>query len=68
MDLWLNYVDQILLYATLAISLNLLLGYAGQVSVAHASLGAIGGYGAATWTCISAAASCAAQTDSTAPK
>jgi branched-chain amino acid transport system permease protein len=44
MDLWLNYVDQILLYATLAISLNLLLGYAGQVSVAHASLGAIGGY------------------------
>jgi branched-chain amino acid transport system permease protein len=44
MDLWLNYVDQILLYATLALSLNLLLGYTGQVSVAHASLGAIGGY------------------------
>ncbi len=44
MDLWLNYLDQILLYATLALSLNLLLGYAGQVSVAHASFGAIGGY------------------------
>ena len=44
MELWLNYVDQVLLYATLALSLNLLLGYAGQVSVAHASFGAIGGY------------------------
>ena len=28
----------------LALSLNLLLGYAGQVSVAHAAFGAIGGY------------------------
>ena len=44
MDLWINYLDQILIYATLALSLNLLLGYAGQVSVAHASFGAIGGY------------------------
>ena len=44
MELWLNYLDQVLLYATLALSLNLLLGYAGQVSVAHASFGAIGGY------------------------
>ena len=44
MDLWINYLDQIFLYATLALSLNLLLGYAGQVSVAHASFGAIGGY------------------------
>ena len=44
MELWLNYVDQVLIYATLALSLNLLLGYAGQVSVAHASFGAIGGY------------------------
>jgi branched-chain amino acid transport system permease protein len=43
-ELWLNYLDQVLLYATLALSLNLLLGYAGQVSVAHASFGAIGGY------------------------
>ncbi len=44
MDLWFNYIDQIFLYATLALSLNLLLGYAGQVSVAHAAFGAIGGY------------------------
>ena len=44
MELWLNYVDQVLIYATLALSLNLLFGYAGQVSVAHASFGAIGGY------------------------
>ena len=44
MSLWINYLDQILLYAALALSLNLLLGYAGQVSVAHAAFGAIGGY------------------------
>ena len=44
MELWFNYTDQILLYATLALSLNLLLGYAGQVSVAHAAFGAVGGY------------------------
>lgn len=44
MDLWINYLDQILIYATLALSLNLLLGYAGQVSVAHASFAAVGGY------------------------
>src|SRR4051812_47728732 len=44
MELWFNYLDQILLYAALALSLNLLLGYAGQVSVATAAFGAIGGY------------------------
>jgi branched-chain amino acid transport system permease protein len=44
MEIWFNYLDQILLYAALALSLNLLLGYAGQVSVAHASFAAIGGY------------------------
>ena len=44
MQIWLNYVDQILIYAAFALSLNLLLGYAGQVSVAHAAFGAIGGY------------------------
>jgi branched-chain amino acid transport system permease protein len=44
MEIWLNYLDQILLFAALALSLNLLLGYAGQVSVAHAAFGAIGGY------------------------
>lgn len=44
MQIWVNYLDQILIYAALALSLNLLLGYAGQVSVAHAAFGAIGGY------------------------
>src|SRR5215207_9712591 len=44
MGLWLNYLDQMILYAALALSLNVLLGYAGQVSVAHASFAAIGGY------------------------
>jgi branched-chain amino acid transport system permease protein len=44
MELWFNYADQIMLYAALALSLNLLLGYAGQVSVAHAAFGAVGGY------------------------
>ncbi len=44
MDIWLNYVDQILIFALLAVSLNLLLGYAGQVSVAHAAFAAVGGY------------------------
>ena len=43
-QIWIFYLDQILIYATLALSLNLLLGYAGQVSVAHAAFGAIGGY------------------------
>jgi branched-chain amino acid transport system permease protein len=43
-QIWFNYLDQILIYAALALSLNLLLGYAGQVSVAHAAFGAIGGY------------------------
>ena len=50
MSLWINYLDQILLFATLALSLNLLLGYAGQVSVAHAAFGAIGGYAMAYTT------------------
>jgi len=44
MQIWLNYLDQILIYVSLALSLNLLLGYAGQVSVAHAAFGAVGGY------------------------
>ena len=44
MTVWVNYFDQILIFAVYALSLNLLLGYAGQVSVAHAAFGAIGGY------------------------
>jgi branched-chain amino acid transport system permease protein len=43
-QIWLNYFVQILIYSGFAVSLNLLLGYAGQVSVAHAAFGAIGGY------------------------
>ena len=39
-----NYIDQVLIFSIFALSLNLLLGYMGQVSVAHASFGAIGGY------------------------
>jgi len=37
----------IAIYAIYAMSLNLLLGYAGQLSVAHAAFGAVGGYTAA---------------------
>lgn len=44
MQIWLNYGTQMIIYAAFALSLNLLLGYAGQVSVAHAAFGAIGGY------------------------
>ena len=43
-QIWTFYLSQILIYCALALSLNLLLGYAGQVSVAHAAFGAIGGY------------------------
>ena len=44
MQIWLNYLVQIIIYAGFGFSLNLLLGYAGQVSVAHAAFGAVGGY------------------------
>lgn len=44
MIVWLNYLDQALIFAIYALSLNLLLGYAGQVSIAHAAFGAVGGY------------------------
>lgn len=44
MELWASYIDQILIFSIFAVSLNLLLGYAGQVSVAHASFGAVGGF------------------------
>src|SRR6266540_944023 len=44
MDFWFFYLAQWLIYVVFALSLNLLLGYAGQVSVAHAAFGSIGGY------------------------
>jgi branched-chain amino acid transport system permease protein len=43
---WIDVANQALIFAILAMSLNLLLGYAGQVSVAHAAFAAIGGYAA----------------------
>ena len=44
MGLWLNYLDQMLLYATLALVVQPVARLRGQVSVAHASFAAIGGY------------------------
>src|SRR3954452_23664258 len=44
MEIWYNHGNLILVFVIFALSLNLLLGYAGQVSVAHAAFGAIGGY------------------------
>ena len=47
MELQISYVNSILIFSIFALSLNLLLGYAGQVSVAHAAFGAVGGYSVA---------------------
>ena len=44
MQYQIDIFNQMLIFAIFALSLNLLLGYAGQVSVAHAGLGAVGGY------------------------
>ena len=44
MEVVFQYLDTILIFAVFAVSLNLLQGYAGQVSVAHAAFGAVGGY------------------------
>jgi len=43
-ELQISYLNLILIFAIFALSLNLLLGYTGQVSVAHAAFGAVGGY------------------------
>jgi branched-chain amino acid transport system permease protein len=47
MDYWLDILNMTLIFSVFAMSLNLLMGYTGQVSVAHAAFGAIGGYTAA---------------------
>ncbi len=47
MELEISYLNSILLFTVFAMSLNLLLGYTGQVSVAHAAFGAVGGYAVA---------------------
>ncbi len=44
MELQISYFNSVLIFTVFALSLNLLLGYAGQVSVAHAAFGAVGGY------------------------
>jgi branched-chain amino acid transport system permease protein len=43
-ELQINYINQILIFVIFAVSLNLLMGYTGQVSVAPAAFGALGGY------------------------
>lgn len=43
---WTDVANQVLIFAIMGMSLNLLLGYAGQISVAHAAFAAIGGYAA----------------------
>jgi branched-chain amino acid transport system permease protein len=47
MEQFYDHATLIAIYAVYAMSLNLLLGHAGQLSVAHAAFGAIGGYTAA---------------------
>jgi ABC-type branched-subunit amino acid transport system permease subunit len=42
-----DYVDQALIFVVFAVSLNLLMGVAGQASMAQAGFGAVGGYVAA---------------------
>ena len=44
---YINIASQILIWAILALALNLLVGYAGLTSLGHAGLFAIGGYAAA---------------------
>lgn len=42
-----DLVNLILIFSIFAMSLNLLMGYTGQISIAHAAFGAVGGYSAA---------------------
>jgi branched-chain amino acid transport system permease protein len=44
---WVDIGNQVLIFFIFAVSLNLLMGIAGQVSIAHSAFGAIGGYAAA---------------------
>jgi branched-chain amino acid transport system permease protein len=41
---WIDVLNQALIFGVFALSLNLLMGFAGQVSIAHAAFGAVGGY------------------------
>ena len=44
MTYWIDVLNQALIFGVFALSLNLLMGFAGQVSIAHAAFGAVGGY------------------------
>jgi len=44
MGLSMNVVNQMVLFSIFALSLNILMGFAGQASIAHAAFGAVGGY------------------------
>jgi len=44
MEYWIGYVDQALVFVVLAVSLNLLVGYAGIFSIGSGALSAVGGY------------------------
>ncbi|OJU83914.1 MAG: hypothetical protein BGO11_15095 [Solirubrobacterales bacterium 70-9] len=47
MEYWLNALDFACIIAIYALALNLVLGYAGQLTIAPAGLGGVGGYTAA---------------------
>ncbi len=47
MEYWIDVLNQAMIMAIFAMSLNLLMGYAGQISVAHIALAGVGGYTAA---------------------
>lgn len=42
-----DYLNQIFIFSMLAVSLNLVMGYGGQPSIAHPAFAAVGGYGSA---------------------
>ena len=44
MEYWVDILNQALIASILAVSLNVLMGYAGQISVAHVALAGAGGY------------------------
>jgi branched-chain amino acid transport system permease protein len=44
MEEFFSHADLVAIFAIYAISLNLLLGFAGQISIAHAAFGAVGAY------------------------
>jgi len=46
---WINVASQALIFAIFAMSLDLLLGYAGMPSLGHAAFFAAGAYGCALW-------------------